>query len=98
MLKLQLDFNTIKPYKHINPPSTPLPPTQRSQILMPPNLPLRNRPDPAQCQVDRNGNDADDPKHLAIVLAVVTEDDGEDNAAEVACGTRAAGDDALVVC
>ncbi len=65
---------------------------------MAPNLPLRDGPDPAEPQVDRDGNDANDPKHLAVVLAVVAEDDGEDNTAEVSRGTGAAGDDALVGC
>lgn len=65
---------------------------------MSPNLPLGNRPDPAERQIDRDGNDADDPEHLAVVLAVVAEDDGEDDAAKVSRGAGAAGDDALMGC
>lgn len=65
---------------------------------MAPNLPLRDGPDPAKAQVDRDGDDTNDPKHLAVVLAVVAEDDGENDTAEVSCGTGAAGNDALVEC
>lgn len=65
---------------------------------MAPNLPLRDGPDPAEPQVDGDGDDANDPKHLAVVLAVVAEDDGEDNTAEVSRGTGTAGDDALGGC
>ncbi len=64
---------------------------------MSPNLPPRNRPNPAQRQINRNRNYANDPKHFPIVLAIVSEDDREDDTAEVACGAGAAGDDACVV-
>ena len=63
--------------------------------LMPTNLPLGDRPDPAQGQVDPNGDDADDPNGLFVIGALVAEDDGEDDAAEVADAARAAGDDAV---
>ncbi len=62
---------------------------------MPTNLPLGNRPDPAQRQIDRNGNDANDPNRLLIILALVPEYDGEDDAAQVARRARAPRDDAV---
>lgn len=62
------------------------------------DLALGNRPDPAQCQVNSDGNDANDPEHLAIVLAVVSEDDGEDNTTEVTCSTGASRDNAFMTC
>lgn len=64
---------------------------------MPTNLPLRDRPDPAQRQVDDDGNDANDPNGLLIIRALVPEDDGEDDATHVADTARAAGDDAVGV-
>ena len=41
------------------------------------DLPLGDRSDPAERQVDGNGNYPNDPKDLAVILAVVTEDDSE---------------------
>lgn len=61
---------------------------------MPSNLALGNGPDPTERQVDGDGDDADDPERLAVVLAQHAEDDGEDDAAEVARGAGHAGDDA----
>lgn len=51
---------------------------------MPANLSPGDRSDPAERHIDGDGHDADDPKHLVVVLAMVPEDDGEDDAAEVA--------------
>ena len=62
---------------------------------MPTNLALWNGPDPAQRQIDRNGNDTDDPNRLLVILALVPENDREDDAAEIARPARAAGDDAV---
>ena len=62
---------------------------------MPANLPLWNGSDPAQGQIDRNGNDADNPDGLLVILALIPEDDGEDDAAEVARPPRAARHDAV---
>ena len=64
---------------------------------MPTNLPLGNGSDPAQGQIDRNGNDTNDPDRLLVILALIPEDDGEDDAAEIARAARAAGDDAVGV-
>ncbi len=61
------------------------------------NLPFRNRPNPAQRQIDHNSNDANDPNGLLIIRALVPEDDGEDDTAEVTNAARAAGDDAVGV-
>lgn len=61
---------------------------------MPTNLPLGDGPDPAERQVDGNSHHADDPEHARVILAVVAENDGEDDAAQVASSARAAGDDA----
>jgi hypothetical protein len=41
-------------------------------------------------------HDADDPKDFGIILAVVAEDDGEDDASEVTGRAREAGDDAFL--
>ena len=84
-------------YRHAIPHSHPIQEKskEKNKHLMPTNLPFRNRPDPAQGQVDRDGNDADDPNGLLVILALVPEDDGEDDAAQVARGARAAGDDAV---
>ena len=70
---------------------------KKKHPLMPTNLALWNRSDPAQGEVDGNGDDADDPDGLLVIGALVPEDDGEDDAAEVARSPRAAGDDAVGV-
>ena len=62
---------------------------------MPTNLPFRNGSDPAQGQIDRNGNDANDPNGLFVIRPLVPEDNCEDNAAEIAHRARAARDDAV---
>ena len=49
------------------------------------DLALGDWSNPAEGQVDGNGDDANDPEHLAVILAVVTEDDGKDDTAQVAC-------------
>ncbi len=51
-----------------------------------PNLPLRNRPDPAQRQIDRNRDNANDPEHLRVILAHIPEDNREHNSPQVAAG------------
>lgn len=65
------------------------------RTLMPAHLSLRDRPNPAQRQVDHDGDDADDPDGLFVILALVPEDDGEDDAAQVADAARAPGHDAV---
>lgn len=62
---------------------------------MPTDLAFRNGLDPAQGQIDSNGHDADDPNDLVVPRAIVPEDDGEDDAAEVPGAARAARDDAV---
>ncbi len=61
---------------------------------MPTDLALGDRPDPTEGQVDGDGDDTHDPERLGVILAQDTEDDGEDDAAEVAGGARHAGYDA----
>lgn len=58
-------------------------------VLASTNLPFRYWPNPAQRQVDRDSHDANDPEDLMVVLVVVAEYDGKDDAAQV---TRRAGD------
>ena len=65
-------------------------------FLVTADLPLGDGSDPAEREVDGDGYDADDPEHLAVVFAVVAEDDGEDDAAEVARSASAARDDTFV--
>ena len=62
---------------------------------MPTDLPLWNRSDPAQRQIDRNRDDADDPNRLLVILPLIPEYDREDDAAEIAGPTSAARDDAV---
>jgi hypothetical protein len=47
------------------------------------NLPLVDRRDPHNAHIDGNSNDANDPEDLAVVDAVIAEDDGEDDATEI---------------
>lgn len=61
---------------------------------MPTNLTLGNRPDPTERQIDGDGDDADDPERLGVVLTQNAEDDGKDDTAEVAGGAGHAGYDA----
>ena len=64
---------------------------------MPANLALGNRSNPTQTNIDRDSDDADDPDDLGVMGAVVAENDGEDDAAEIARGAGASGDDAVGV-
>lgn len=56
---------------------------KRKHISMPANLPLWNRSDPTQRQVDSNRDDPNDPKHLCVIPAIVPEDDCKNDASEV---------------
>jgi len=58
------------------------------------NLPLRNRSDPTQSQVDDDCNNSNDPERLPVIIALVTENYCKDNPAKVACGTSDARYDA----
>ena len=64
---------------------------------LPADLALGPRRDPAHRQVQRNGDDANDPQALVVALAAVheAEDDGEDDAAEVASRAGDARQDAV---
>ena len=56
------------------------------------DLTLRNRSDPAQRQIDTDSHNPNNPKHLAVVLAIVPEDDSEDDPTEIAGRARDTGD------
>ena len=43
----------------------------------------RYRSNPTDCQIDRDGNDPNDPQCSIILTPVVAEDDGEDDSAEI---------------
>ena len=62
---------------------------------MPTNLPLWNGSDPAQGQIDRNGNDTNDPDRLLVILALVPEADGKDDAAQITRTARTTRDDTI---
>ena len=55
------------------------------------DLALGNRPDPGEGQVQANDHYTHDPEHAMVLRAVVAEDDGEDDAAKVACSTDESG-------
>lgn len=63
------------------------------------DLTSRDRGDPAEREVEQNGDDADDPERLGVVRAIIheAEDDAEEHAAEITGGARGAGDDAVGV-
>jgi hypothetical protein len=58
---------------------------------------LWHRLDPANSQVDGNGNDTNDPDSLAVVWCKVTEDNGEDDTTKVTTGTGETRNDAVGV-
>lgn len=62
---------------------------------MPANLPLRNRSNPSQAQIDRNGDDADNPKHLLVILVIIPEDNRKDDAPQIPHPARDPADDAV---
>ena len=76
-------------------PSLPEPKKKNGVFSSSANLALGNRLDPAQREVDGNGHDANDPNRLLVIRPMIAEDDGEDDAAEIARAARAAGDDAV---
>ena len=55
---------------------------------MPANLDFGNRSNPAEGEVDGDGDDAHDPEDLAVIFTVVAENNGEDDATQVARCTR----------
>jgi hypothetical protein len=57
---------------------------------------LVDRWDPGQRKVDTNVHESDDVEHLAVVGAVVSEDDSEDDATKVTAGTSDTGDDTVL--
>jgi hypothetical protein len=60
------------------------------------DLSLVDRRDPAYQKVDANGHYTDYPEDLAIVGAVVAEDDSKDNAAEITSSTSDTRDDTIL--
>ncbi len=60
---------------------------------MPPNLAFWNGSDEAHGHTDGDVHNADDPKHLAVLSAVVSEYNGEDDASEVSRRAGEAGYD-----
>lgn len=54
-------------------------------FLPPTKLSFRYWPYPADREVDANGNDTNDPKHLSVCLPIVPENDGKYDATKVAC-------------
>jgi hypothetical protein len=65
----------------------------KSKDLTTTDLPPRNRPDPDKREVEYNYNYAHDPERARIVRAIVAEDDGKDDTAEITRGTYEAGKD-----
>lgn len=61
------------------------------------NLAFGNRSNPTQADVNRNSDDSNDPNHLVVMRAIVSEDDGEDDTAEISRRPRASGDDTVRV-
>lgn len=47
------------------------------------NLTLWKRTDPADGQVHGHGHHSNDPIHLTVLFAIVPEDDGENDAAQI---------------
>lgn len=54
------------------------------------DLSLGDRLDPAEGQVDDNGDYTNDPQDLGVVLAIVAKDDSENDTTEVPCSTSTA--------
>lgn len=79
-------------YRYAFPIRNPCP---NGYTLVPTDLPLGNGLDPTQRQVDNNSDDANNPNGLLIMRALVSEDDGEDDTAQIADTARAARDDAV---
>jgi hypothetical protein len=66
------------------------------EFLTAADLSLCDRRNPAHTHIDANGDDANDPHDFAVVCAVVAEDNGEDDAAEIARRADYAGDDTVL--
>ena len=62
---------------------------------MPPNLPLRNRPNPHQTQINHNSNNPNDPKHLPIIHPIIPKNNRENNPAQIPRSTRTPTHDAI---
>lgn len=59
----------------------------RELILLSANLALWNGPNPGNREVYGDGDDAGDPKNLAVVFAIVAEYDRKNDTAKIARGT-----------
>lgn len=92
-------YSRVKPSHTCTPFRYPAPrgrgPSQPPSVT--PNLALRNRPDPAQPQIDRNRNDANDPEHLRVVLAQIPEDNCKYDTPQVAARPGTPAHDAVGV-
>ena len=62
---------------------------------MPTNLPLRNRPNPHQTQINNNSNNPNDPKHLPIIHPIIPENNRKDNAPQIPRPARTPTHDAI---
>lgn len=60
---------------------------------MPSDLPFRNRFNPAQGQIDSDGNDPDNPEYPSVVGAVITENNTKNDTTKIARCTSGARDD-----
>ena len=67
------------------------------KLLPSTNLALGNRLDPADCQVDGDGHNTNDPQGLVPGGVVVPEHNGEDDTTKVTTGTGEARDDTIGV-
>ena len=65
-----------------------------SHALSSTNLPFGYRWNPADCQVDRGADDADDPEGPVVVHAIIAERDGENDSTKVPDGADQTGENA----
>ena len=59
------------------------------------NLPFGNRLDPAQRQINANRHNANNPKHLRVILAIIPKNDGKHDTPQIPRRARAATDDTI---
>lgn len=57
----------------------------------PGHLAFGNRTNPTNSQVGSQGDDTNDPQRLSILLPIISEDDGEDDSAQIAEATNESG-------
>ena len=83
------DATAITPGPHLSFPETPYSPmvmmeTIESAVLVTSDLSLWDRSYPRDSNVDGNGYDANNPDRSGVVGSIGANDDGEDDAAEIA--------------